>query len=193
MLVPFSFYKPPPMTRKHTLKSRNENKTISVKADRMSVVYTDTNKHYVYMLEPHPETKDITLFGKKLNGVEAQDAKKGYLSDRQRQLLDDIVFSKGRYTEQQLKKMPIIRRYYLTEVARKAEQAIYKWKRQLINDRVDSLLLALFPQSKLINHFVNICKENQVGMDARHIDIRTLVSEQELVEFLQLKGLFPKQ
>lgn len=181
------------MTKRRTIASRKESKTISVRADRMSVIYTDTNKHYVYMLEPHPQTKDITLFGKQLNGVMAQDAKKDFLTPHQRILLNDIVYSKGRYTEQQIKKMPIIRRYYLTEIAKKAEQAIYKWKRQLINDRVDGLLLALFPQSKLIKHFVSICKENQVGMDARHVDIRTLVSEQELVEFLQLKGLFPKQ
>lgn len=181
------------MIKRRTIVSRKENKTISVRADRMSVIYTDTNKHYVYMLEPHSQTRDITLFGKQLDGVMAQDAKKDFLTKHQRQLLDDIVYSKGRYTEEQLKKLPVIRQYYLTEIARKAEQAIYKWKRQLINDRVDRLLLALFPQSKLIQHFVSICKENQVGMDARHIDIRTLVSEQELVEFLQLKGLFPKQ
>lgn len=178
------------MTRRKI--SAKENKTITVYHDRMSVIYTDTNKHYTYMFDNQSPTKDVTLFGKVYKGHKAQDAK-DYLNPRQRRILNDILYSKGRYTEEQLKKMPLMRQYYILDVARKVEAALYKWKWEMVNGRVDDILTALFPHSKTIKKFINICQEKHLGADVSRIDIRTLVSEQEIVEYLQLKGLFPKQ
>lgn len=168
----------------------NENKTISVEANKMSVMYTDTNKHYVYKLEDQPN-REIVLFGKTFKGKEAKTIKDEFLNDKQRQILDDLLYSKDRYTTEEIKKMPLIRQYYLTEGARRAEQALYNWKREIINSQVDDILLKLFPQSKTVAKIVDMCKENQVGMDVTRIDIRNLVSEKSIVEYLQNKGIFP--
>jgi hypothetical protein len=169
----------------------NENKTISVEANKMSVVYTDTNKHYVYKLENQP-TREIVLFGKTFKGQEASKIKEDFLNEKERAVLNDILYSKDVYTPEEIKKMPLIRQYYLTEAARRAEQALYNWKREIINSQVDSVLMKLFPNSKTINKIVEMCKENQVGMDVTRIDIRNLVSEKEIVTYLQNKGIFPK-
>jgi len=169
----------------------NENKTISVNANKMSVMYTDTNKHYVYKLDDQPN-REIVLFGKTFKGKTAMSVKDDSITDKERQLLEDILYSSNRYTPEELKKMPIIRQYYLTEVARRAEQALYNWKREIINSQVDEILLKLFPHSNTVNRIVDICKENQVGMDVTHIDIRNLVNEKEIITYLQNKGIFPK-
>lgn len=169
----------------------NENKTISVDANKMSVMYTDTNKHYVYKLDDQPN-REIVLFGKTFKGKSAMSVKDDSTTDRERQILEDILYSKDKYSPEEIKQMPLIRQYYLTEVARRAEQALYNWKREIINSQVDDILLKLFPHSKMVAKIVDMCKENQVGMDVTKIDIRNLVSEKEIITYLQNKGVLPK-
>lgn len=134
--------------------------------------------------------RDIVLYGKTLGHVKARDVK-DFLNPHQRRLLEDILYSKGKYTEQEIKHLPLIRRYYITEVAQKVEKVLYSWKRDLINKEVDDMLLALFPKSKIVRQLVDACKEKRVGMDATRVDIRNLVSEKDIVIYLQTKGLFP--
>jgi hypothetical protein len=169
----------------------NENKTISVEANKMSVVYTDTNKHYVYKLENQP-TREIVLFGKTFKGQDASKIKEDFLSEKERSVLNDILYSKDVYTPEEIKKLPMIRQYYLTEAARRAEQALYNWKREIVNSQVDAILLKMFPNSKTVKRVVEMCKDNQVGMDVTRVDIHNLASEKEIVTYLQNKGIFPK-
>lgn len=173
---------------KKQLCSSKEHKTISVGSKGMSVIYTDTNKHFNYKFDD--SIRQDVLFGKSLGDVKARDVK-DFLNPSQRQLLDDLLYSKDRYTEQEIKELPLIRQYYITEVSKKVEKVLYNWKRDLINDHVDSTLLKLFPKSKLVKQLVEICKEKRVGMDATRVDIRNLVSEKDIVTYLQNKGLFP--
>ena len=175
---------------KHKRISAKENKTISIHDGKMSVIYTDTNKHYVYKLDTQSPTREITLFGKAFKG---QTVEKDFLNPKQRRILNDILYSKGRYTEDQLKKLPLMRQYYLTDIARKVESTLYNWKKQLLSEQIDNTLLKLFPKSRIIRQFIDSSKEKSVHLDVSRVDIRTLVSEQEIVEFLRLKGLFPKQ
>lgn len=192
-LIPFLISKPY-KKQKIMLKKKNlinENKTISVDANKMSVMYTDTNKHYVYKLDDQPN-REIVLFGKTFKGKSAMSVKDDSTTDRERQILEDILYSKDKYSPEEIKQMPLIRQYYLTEVARRAEQALYNWKREIINSQVDDILLKLFPHSKMVAKIVDMCKENQVGMDVTKIDIRNLVSEKEIITYLQNKGVLPK-
>lgn len=165
-----------------------EHKTISVGSKGMSVIYTDTNKHFNYKFD-HPARQEV-LFGKTLGDVKASEVK-DFLNPHQRQLLEDLLYSKGRYTEQEIKQLPLIRQYYITELAEKVEKVLYNWKRDLVNDHIDNMLLKMFPKSKLVKQLVEICKEKRVGMDATRVDIRNLVSEKDIVTYLQKKGLFP--
>lgn len=188
--IPLTFYdqvKYNPMDKKQ-LYSSKEYKTISVGTNGMSVVYTDTNKHFNYKFDK--SIREDILYGKSLGDVKASDVK-DFLNPHQRQLFNDLLYSKGRYTEQEIKKLPVIRQYYITELAEKVDKVLYNWKRDLINERVDSTLLKLFPNSKIVKQLIEICKENRVGMDATRVDIRNLVSEKEIVTYLQTKGLFP--
>lgn len=181
------------MTKKKLKHSTKEFKTISVEANKMSVIYTDTNKHYVYKLDNQTPTKDVVLFGKVYKGKRALSSKDDFLTPTHRRILNDILYSRHRYTEKQIKEMPLIRQYYILDVARKVEKVLYNWKKEIISARIDNLLLKLFPHSNIVKQFVDVCKENPIGSDISRTDIRTLVSEQEIVEYLRLKGLFPKQ
>ncbi len=172
--------------------SSKENKTISVSAKSMSVIYIDTNKHFVYQIDSQSPTRDVVLFGKNLRGVKAIDAKKDFLDKHHRRILNDILYSKGRYTEDQIKKMPLIRQWYILDVSRKAERVLYNWKKEIIAKQLDATLSKMFPKSKLIQQFISMSTEETPGIDVSKINIRNLVSEKDIVEYLQLKGIFPK-
>lgn len=171
--------------------SNKQNKTISVNAKTMSVVYTDTKKYYIYDIDNQDPTRDVKLFGKKFKGVTAQDSK-DYLNLKQRRILDDILYSKGKYSAEQIQKLPLMRQYYLLEGAFKVEKALYQWKKELVSKKVDNILLKLFPNSKIVRQLVKITEGKALYHDVNRIDIRNLVSEQQIVAYLQQKGLFPK-
>ena len=171
--------------------SDKRNKTISVTAKKMSVIYTDTNKYYMYDIENHESIRDVKLFGKKFKGVAAQDSK-DYLNPKQRRILNDILYSKGKYSSDQIATLPLMRQYYILEVAAKAEKELYLWKKEIVAKRIDNLLLKLFPNSKLVKQLLKITEGKPLHSEINRIDIRNLVSEQQIVARLQLKGLFPK-
>lgn len=172
--------------------SKKENKTISVNAKSMSVIYTDTNKHFVYQIDSQSPTREVVLFGKNLRGVKAQDAKTDFLDKHHRRILNDILYSKYKYTEDQIKKMPLIRQWYILDVSRKAERVLYNWKKEIIAKQLDTTLSKLFPKSRLVRQFIEMSTEKVPGIDVSKINIRNLVTEKEIVEYLQLKGIFPK-
>lgn len=171
--------------------SSKKNKTISVGAKTISVVYTDTKKYYMYDIDNQDPTRDVKLFGKKFKGVTAHESK-DYLNPKQRRILDDILYSKGRYNQEQIEKLPLMRQYYLLEGAVKVEKELYQWKKEIVSKRIDNLLLKLFPNSKIIRQLVKITEGKALYHDVNRIDIRNLVSEQQIVARLQQKGLFPK-
>jgi len=162
----------------------NKNKTISVTAKTVMVNYTDTNKHFVYHIEKNSPTRDVVLFGKKLN----VDTKKDFLSPKERSILEDILYSKRKYTQEEIKSLPLIRQYYITDVARKAEFVLEKWRRELAEKRFNGFLNKVFFNSKLVKQITETDSECNLFPDVK---LRDLANEQEIVNFLKTKGLFP--
>lgn len=132
--------------------------------------------------------KKVILFGKRQDVVIKDD----FLDPYHREFLDDLLYSKDRYSQEEIKKMSVMRQYRINVLAEKTEKILYNWKRELINKMVDNLLLSMFHKSKIVKQLVEKCKESQVGMDATRINIHTLVSEKEIVLHLQKKGIFPR-
>lgn len=162
----------------------NKNKTISVTAKTVMVNYTDTNKHFVYHIDQNSPTRDVVLFGKKLN----VDTKKDFLTPKERSILEDILYSKHKYSQEEIKSLPLIRQYYITDVARKAEFVLEKWRRELAEKRFNGFLNKVFFNSKLVKQITETDSECNLFPDVK---LRDLTSEQEIVKFLKIKGLFP--
>lgn len=157
----------------------------------MSVQYMDTNKHFVYPLE-HSPNREIIVFGKSFKGVTAAEVKSRGLSAQSRAVLHDVLYGRDRYTPAEIAQLPLIRQYYILDIARRAERALYSWKRDLVTDTVDSWLSKLFPNSKLVRHMVQVSDDKRTGMDVTRIDIRSLVSEAEIIRFLKERHILPQ-
>lgn len=170
----------------------DKNKTVSVGANKMTVLFTNTRKHFVYQLEKDSPTREITLFGKKLNDIKATDVKEDFLKPAQRQYLNDLLYARQKLSKEEIAKLPLSRQYYVRVVSKNVERALHKWKCEIVNNKIDSLLLKLFPKSNTVKAFVELSSGEKPEVNPANLTIFDLVTEREIVGYLQANNLFPQ-
>lgn len=169
----------------------DHSKSICVKADRITVVYADSRKRFTYPIDQPDPNREIKLFGKTLHGVKAISAKQDSLPTAYRQMLDDILYARQHMTNEEINELPIMRQYNIRVLGAKVERVLHNWKRDIVNSKVDSLLLKLFPRSKFARQFVELSDGDKPEMDVNHINIFDLVNEYQILQYLQERHLFP--
>jgi hypothetical protein len=172
---------------------KKENKTITVGKDFITVNYHDTKKHFVYPVQKdHGALRDIKLFGKSFKRQKASEIRKDFLTPQQRELFDDLLYSRKRMTQQEIDLLPVNRKYRILVIAKEVERILTEWKKEIIFTKVDSLLLKLFPNSTMVKQMVEVGTDYEDSDYLNNISIHSLVSEQQIAEYLLQKGLFKK-
>jgi hypothetical protein len=126
--------------------ANNPNKTVSVCATGMIVFFTDSNKHHFVKFEKRfkpvvkKQTKeaDVYVFNKK--------QEKMYL---------EALYGLSIYSEEVVNKLPknvVVKIMSRCEVVQKI---LNRWKQEIVNQRVDGLLLSLFPKSPVVKAMVD--------------------------------------
>lgn len=169
----------------------DHSKSICVKADRITVVYADSRKRFTYPIDQPDPNREIKLFGKTLHGVKAMDAKQDPLPLAYRQMLDDILYARQHMTSDEINELPLMRQYNIRVLGAKVERVLHNWKKDIVNTKVDSLLLKLFPRSSFVRQFVELGDGDKPEMDVNHINIFDLVNEFQILQYLQERHLFP--
>lgn len=172
-------------------RSPIQDKTISVGADKLIVLHGKTNKHFVYHLEKDDPNRDIKLFGKTFKGVSAQSVKQDYLPIAYRQMLDDILYARQHMTSEEINELPLMRQYNVRVLGARVERCLNHWKKEIVSQKVDGFLLKLFPHSGFVKRFIEISSGEKPEMDVNRIDLFDLVSERQVVTYLQERNLFP--
>ena len=171
---------------------KKENKSITVSKNKITVNYHDTSKHFTYVIPKNSPTREITLFGKTFKGAKATHIKKDFLSPEQREIFDDLVYAKSHMTKFEINNLPLIKKYRVKVLAKEVEKVLTAWKNEIVYNKVDSLLLKLFPKSPVVKQLVDIGYEDVQDLYKNDISIHSLVSELEIAQYLANKGLFPK-
>jgi hypothetical protein len=172
---------------------KKENKSITVGKDFLTVNYHDTKKHFVYPIQKdHDALKEVKLFGKSLKGVKATDVKKDFLTPKQREVLDDLLYAKHRMTPKEINDLPVSRKYRVKVISKEVERTLTEWKKEIIFGKIDSLLLKMFPNSSVVKQFVDAGVNYENADYLNNISIHSLVSEEQIVSYLTSKGLFAK-
>lgn len=169
----------------------DHSKSICVKADRITVVYADSRKHFTYPINQPDPNREIKLFGKTLHGVKALQAKEDYLPSAYRQMLDDVLYARQHMTKEEINELPIMRQYNIRVLGSKIERVLHNWKREIVNTKVDSLLLKLFPRSPFVRQLIEVGEGQKPEMDVNEINIFDLVNERQILSYLQERHLFP--
>lgn len=171
---------------------KKENKSITVTKDKMTVNYHDTKKHFTYYIGKDHPTREITLFGKSYKESKAGDAKTDFLTPEQRELFNDLVYAPHTMSKSEINKLPLIKKYRVKVLSKQVEKVLTKWKNEIVYQKIDSLLLKLFPKSSLVKQIVNIGHDDVEDLYKTDISIHSMVSEREIAQYLSHKGLFPK-
>jgi hypothetical protein len=171
---------------------KKQNKSVTVTKNTITVNYHDNNKHFTYYIEDTHPTKQITLFGKTYKKVNARDVKQDFLDKETRDLFNDLVYARHSMTKSEINKLPLMKRYRVKVLSKQVEKALMRLKNEIVYKKIDSLLLKLFPHSPLVKQIVNIGYEDVDDLYKNDISIHSIVSEEEIAQYLYEKGLFPK-
>ena len=129
------------------MQKNNPNKTVSASATGMVISFTDSNKHqFVRFDKP---TKPV--YRKRYQETEAP-----VFNNKQQKMYLEALYGLSVYPQEMVNKMPrnvvmrIITRYEIVQ------KVINRWKQEIVNQRVDRLLLNLFPKSPIVKAMVDV-------------------------------------
>ena len=164
----------------------NPNKTVSANSKGIVVSFGDVNKHRFIKYES-TAVQQIQLYGT----VKYQKIEHPGFTPIQEQLYAEALYGLNFYTAQELKVMPAEKKRSVIVLYTRVQKLLNRWKQEIICKQVDSLLLAMFPNSPIVkflseNEYYD--KDLECPMSLRDLGI---TSETVIAERLVQAKLLP--
>ena len=131
-----------------------QNKTVSVNSKGIIISYTDSNKHMFVKFE----NQDVPRY----MPAKYQKIEKPVFNEKQHKMYSEALYGLSIYPESMVSKMP---KKILMKIATRTElvqKIINRWKQEIVNDKVDSFLLELFPNSPVVKDMVGIEADDSI-------------------------------
>lgn len=160
----------------------NQNKTISVNSNGIVISYTDSNKHRFIRFEKQDKYR--------LMSAKYQEIEKPVFNEKQQRIYSEALYGLTIYPDSMVQKMP---KNIVVKIATRAEivqRVINRWKQEIVNDKVDSLLLALFPKSPIVKQMVNIPADDSVKCKMSFKDVG--LNQEKIAKKLVSLNLLPQ-
>jgi hypothetical protein len=120
----------------------NPNKTVSASSKGIIISFRDANKHR-FMPYENSVVEDIQHQGhKKYQQIEAP-----VFNQLQQKLYAEAVYGLSFYSSEAVQQMSKSKKLRVLAKYAKAQRILNRWKQEIVHEKVDSLLLALFPNS----------------------------------------------
>jgi hypothetical protein len=164
----------------------NPNKTVSANSKGIVVSFGDVNKHKFIKYEC-TAVQQIQLYGT----VKYQKVEQPGFNPIQEKLFAEALYGLNFYTADELKKMPAEKKRSVIVLYTRVQKVLNRWKQEIICKQVDSLLIALFPNSpivKFISENEYYDKDLECTMSLRDLGI---TSETVIAEKLIQAKLLP--
>lgn len=156
----------------------NTNKVISCENDKLSVIYTDTNKHFVYRYDRQSVVRKSTESMVKI------------LNSEQQRIFRQALHGLSLYNEKSLRKMSFVEKNKISNMHSKAIRLLHIWKQELADNIVDNILLTLFPNSKVTKRFLEVSGNNELNViTAKFKDLG--ISQYQIAEYLVKNNCLP--
>ena len=172
------------MTKQKKSSKMNSNKTISVNSNGIIISYTDSNKHQFISYENKDFPKNS------FNAAKYQEIEKPVFNDRQHKMYLEAMYGLNNYSEEMINKMP---RKVVFKIATRCvivQREINKWKQEIVNERIDKLLLSLFPNSPTVKKMVNLGVDDTVKSVIPFKDLG--INHRKIADKLISLNLLPK-
>ena len=156
----------------------NTNKVICCDGNKMSVIYTDTNKHFVYNYNKQSVVKTTT-----------EHVVKNFNSEQQR-IFRQALHGLSLYNEKSLKKMSFAEKNRISNMHSKTIDLLHKWKQELADNIVDTILLSFFPNSKITKRFLDVSGNKELNIiTAKFKDLG--INQYQIAEHLVKNNCLP--
>jgi hypothetical protein len=128
----------------------NCEKTISATTHGIIVSYSDAKKHMFVGYERPKYVKKIQLEGTaKYQNIDN-------FTPSQRELFMSTVYGFSAFTKNEIEAMSKTKKFKIKVAYTKANRILNRWKQEIINEGIDSLLISLFSNSPVIKKFTAV-------------------------------------
>lgn len=128
----------------------NPHKTVSAGSKGIIISFRDANKHRFLPYE-NLHVEEIQQKGKSKYQVLEQPA----FNKIQQQLYAETVYGLSYFSEDDISKMSKSKKLRVLAKYAKAQRILNRWKQEIVYSKVDSILLALFPNSPITKILVD--------------------------------------
>lgn len=129
----------------------NPHKTVSASSKGIIISFRDANKHKFLPYE-NSVLEDIQINGHK----NYQQLEQPAFNKLQQKLYAEAVYGLSFYTTEQVEQMSKSKKLRVMAKYAKAQRILNRWKQEIVHDKVDALLLALFPKSPITKILVDV-------------------------------------
>jgi hypothetical protein len=166
---------------------RNSDKTISANSKGIIISYGDVNKHMFSSYNRSEYVSKIQLEGtKKYQKIDVI-----VLNDVQKNLYHKIVYGFSACTKEELTAMSKSKKFKMTIAYTKAHRILNRWKQEVINENINSLLMKIFPNSPVVKQMVSVNGYDDT-IDCSHIHFKDLgISRKQIINKLIEFELLP--
>lgn len=166
---------------------RNSEKTISANSRGIIISYGDVKKHMYSSYDRSGHVRKIQLEGtKKYQPIDVI-----VLNDVQKDLYHKIVYGFTACTKEEMAMMSKTKKNKIVIAYTKAHRILNRWKQELINEKMNSLMSKLFPNSPIVKQMVSINGYDDT-LDCSHIHFRDLgISRKNIINKLIEFELLP--
>lgn len=128
----------------------NPHKTVSAGSKGIIISFRDANKHRFLPYE-NAHVEEIQVKGQR----KYQPLEQPAFNKIQQQLYAEAVYGLGHFSEQEVAEMSKSKKLRVLAKYAKAQRILNRWKQEIIFEKVDSLLMALFPDSPITKVLVD--------------------------------------
>ena len=129
----------------------NHHKTVSANSRGIIISFKDINKHK-FISYDNQSVNEVQLYGRK----KYQPIEPPVFNSKQQQIYSEAVYGLNIFTKEDLQKLPATKKAAIITHFNKVQRFLNAWKQELVNTKIDSFLLKLFPKSAIIKHMVKI-------------------------------------
>jgi hypothetical protein len=127
----------------------NPHKTVCAGTKGIIISFRDANKHR-FMPYDNVQVEEIQTKGT----VKYQSLEQPPFNKLQQKLYAEAVYGLSYYSDQDVREMSKSKKLRVLARYAKAQRVLNRWKQEIVYERVDSFLLALFPNSAITKTLV---------------------------------------
>ena len=167
----------------------NSEKTISANSKGIIISYGDVNKH----MFTHYESKYSFINKIQIEGTTKYQkiSETKQFTFLQQEMYEKIVYGFAAYTKEELVSMSKTKKFSVTIAYTKAHRLLNRWKQEIINEQMNTLLVKIFPNSPIIKQMLSVNGYDD-NLDAKNILFKDLgISKQAIATKLIEFGFLP--